>query len=204
MSENFENILSEHFTLSPQQHNMLLATKALYEHWNAQINVISRKDMEHFYEHHVLHSLGIALFKQFGAGQKVIDVGTGGGFPGLPLAILFPETEFVLNDSIGKKLKVAQGVADELGIRNIRTLHARSEDVRETFDTVLGRAVKNIPEFYAFTRHLLKPGAAYWYLKGGDFDEELVQVPMHSKVMELYPYFKTEFFETKKVVHMWP
>lgn len=204
MSENLEHILDTHFTLSTAQKEALLGTKALYEHWNAQINVISRKDMEHFYEHHVLHSLGIALFYKPAAGQTLIDVGTGGGFPGLPLAILFPETEFVLNDSIGKKLKVASEVAAALDIKNVRTLHARSEDIREKFDAVLGRAVKNIPEFYGFTRHLLKPGAAYWYLKGGDFAEELVQVPMHSKVMELFPHFKTGFFETKKVVHMWP
>ena len=200
---NCQQILSEQFHLKDSDIQKLLSTKALYEEWNAQINVISRKDMEHFYEHHLIHSLSIALFTKFTPGTKLIDVGTGGGFPGIPLAVLFPECEFVLNDSIGKKLKVANAVAAELGLKNIKTVHGRSEDVKDKFDVVLGRAVKNIPEFYQFTQHLLDKNGEYWYLKGGDFDEELVSVPLHAKVYSIYSKIKSDFYETKKVVHMW-
>lgn len=199
-----KDILLNTFQLPDATVEKLMATKELYEEWNAQINVISRKDMDHFFEHHLVHSLSIALFTKFEPGTRLIDVGTGGGFPGIPLAILFPESEFVLNDSIGKKLKVAQGVADALNIKNIKTTHARSEEIKDKFDFVLGRAVKNIPEFYGFTKHLLNSKGQYWYLKGGDFQEELVQVSLHTKEYAIYKHIETEFYETKKVVHMWP
>lgn len=201
---NCEEILRNTFQLDETKIQKLLATKALYEDWNSKINVISRKDMDNFYEHHLIHSLSIALFVKFEAGTQFIDVGTGGGFPGIPLSILYPECDFLLNDSIGKKLKVAQGVADELGLKNVKTQHARSEDIKQKFDVVLGRAVKNIPEFYAFTKHLLNKGGQYCYLKGGDFQEELVQIPLHSKEYSIYSKIQSEFYETKKVVHMWP
>ena len=201
---NCEEILRTQFDFSEETVEKLLATKELYEDWNAKINVISRKDMDNFYEHHLIHSLSIALFSKFEAGTSFIDVGTGGGFPGIPLAIMYPECTFLLNDSIGKKLKVAQGVADALGLKNVKTQHARSEDIKQKFDVVLGRAVKNIPEFYGFTKHLLTKDGQYWYLKGGDFQDELVQVPLHSKEFSIYSKIKTEFYETKKVVNMWP
>lgn len=176
----------------------------LYAEWNAQINLISRNDFVHFWERHVLHSLGLVPIFSFPAGARVIDVGTGGGFPGIPLAIWFPDTEFVLNDSIAKKLKVAADVAEKLNLKNVTTRWDRSEKIREKFDFVTGRAVKSIPEFYGFTEHLLKGGkdSSYWYWKGGDFEEELVQVPLHSRVFELSRYFQELFFETKKIIQL--
>ena len=180
--------------------------EALYADWNAQINLISRTDFVHFWERHVLHSLGLIPIFSFPAGARVIDVGTGGGFPGIPLAIWFPETEFVLNDSIAKKLKVAADVAEKLNLKNVTVRWDRAEKISEKFDFITGRAVKSIPEFYGFTEHLLQVGknSGYWYWKGGDFEQELTQIPLHSRVHELSRFFDEPFFETKKIVQLFP
>lgn len=182
--------------------------EALYMDWNNKINVISRKDMGHFYEHHVLHSLGIAKIQQFKPGASVMDVGTGGGFPGIPLAILFPETEFFLVDSIGKKIKVVQEVAKALGINNVEAIQSRAEDVKPKFDFVVSRAVTTLPEFINWvasnlkkeSKHALKNGILY--LKGGDLDAELAPFKGKCSVYNLNDYFDEGFFETKKVVHV--
>ncbi len=181
--------------------------EGLYKDWNSKINVISRKDIEELYVRHVLHSLGIAKVISFKAGSKILDVGTGGGFPGIPLAILFPDSKFHLVDSIGKKLKVVEGVAEALSLKNIKTTHGRAEDVKGEFDFIVSRAVTSMPIFAGWVKnkiaktqnHDLKNGILY--LKGGDLSEEL-QVFRTTKIYELSDYFKEEFFETKKVVHL--
>ncbi len=182
--------------------------EALYLEWNSRINVISRKDMEHFYERHVLHSLGIVKVQQFLAGTRVLDVGTGGGFPGIPLAIMFPDTQFVLVDSIGKKIKVVQEVAQAAGINNITAIHTRAEDVKQKFDFVVSRAVTVLPDFIKWvenkitkeSRHEIKNGILY--LKGGDLEAELTPLRNKYQIFNLNEYFNEDFFETKKVVYV--
>jgi 16S rRNA (guanine527-N7)-methyltransferase len=182
--------------------------EGLYIEWNSKINVISRKDMEHFYEHHVLHSLGIAKVIQFQPGAHVLDVGTGGGFPGIPLAILFPETKFMLVDSIGKKIKVVQEVAEAAEITNIEAIKVRAEEVKGKFDFVVSRAVTTLPDFIKWvenkikreSRHSLKNGILY--LKGGDLVAELAPLRNKYQVFNLSDYYEESFFETKKVVHV--
>ena len=182
--------------------------EALYLEWNSRINVISRKDMEHFYERHVLHSLGIAKILHFMPGSYVLDVGTGGGFPGIPLAIMFPETEFLLVDSIGKKIKVVQEIASAAGITNIKAVQSRAEDVNQKFDFVVSRAVTTLPDFIKWvennikkeSRHPLKNGILY--LKGGDLEAELSSLHNKCRIFNLSDYFKESFFETKKIVHV--
>lgn len=179
----------------------------LYEFWNAQINVISRKDIDALYLKHVLHSLGIAKVQAFLPGSKILDVGTGGGFPGIPLAILYPESEFLLIDSIGKKIKVVEAVAEAIGLKNLKAVHGRAEKVKGEFDFVVSRAVTNMEDFVKWTRgkvskkqrHELKNGILY--LKGGDLNEELQNFPK-AKIFDLSSYYKDPFFETKKVVHV--
>jgi 16S rRNA (guanine527-N7)-methyltransferase len=164
--------------------------------------------MEHFFERHVLHSLGIAKIQAFNSGAKILDVGTGGGFPGIPLAIMFPETEFLLVDSIGKKIKVVKAVAEELKLPNIRAIHSRAEEINEKFDFIVSRAVTALPDFIKWiekntikeNKHKLKNGILY--LKGGDLDAELVNVKHKISIYELKSFFKEDFFETKKVVHV--
>ncbi|MFA5974168.1 MAG: 16S rRNA (guanine(527)-N(7))-methyltransferase RsmG [Lentimicrobiaceae bacterium] len=194
--------------LASSQLEKLTLIEALYLEWNSRINVISRKDMEHFYEHHVLHSLGIAKVVQFKPGAQVLDVGTGGGFPGIPLAILFPETNFLLVDSIGKKIKVVQEVVDAVGITNVKAIHSRAEDVKGKFDFVVSRAVTTLPDFILWienkikkeSRHTLENGILY--LKGGDLEDELAPLRNEYHVFNLIDYFEEAFFETKKVVHV--
>lgn len=194
--------------LASSQLEKFTLIEALYLEWNSRINVISRKDMEHFYEHHVLHSLGIAKVLQFQPGAQVLDVGTGGGFPGIPLAILFPETNFLLVDSIGKKIKVVQEVAEASGITNVKAIHSRAEDVKGKFDFVVSRAVTTLPNFIKWVenkikrenRNRLKNGILY--LKGGDLAAELAPLQNKYQVFNLSSYFEEEFFETKKVVHV--
>jgi 16S rRNA (guanine527-N7)-methyltransferase len=180
---------------------------ALYATWNAQINVISRKDIDELYIRHVLHSLGIAKVQSFKSGAHILDVGTGGGFPGIPLAILFPETQFYLVDSIGKKIKVVQEVANALGLKNVKAEHIRAENVKGEFDFIVSRAVANMDDFVKWTRkkvikkqkHELKNGILY--LKGGDLTEELINFPK-ATIYKLSDYFTEDFFKTKKVVHL--
>lgn len=180
----------------------------LYQHWNAQINVISRKDIDLLYERHILHSLGIAKVCEFKSGTNVLDVGTGGGFPGIPLAILFPETQFLLVDSIGKKIKVVNEVSQAIGLQNLKGVHQRAEQVNQDFDFIVSRAVTQLKDFYPWIRgkfkkqskHELKNGVLY--LKGGDLEEELKASQL--KNITLYPlskYFSEEFFDTKFVVY---
>jgi 16S rRNA (guanine527-N7)-methyltransferase len=181
--------------------------KDLYEDWNLKINVISRKDIESLYTKHVLHSLGIAKIIDFTPNSKVLDVGTGGGFPGIPLAILFPETEFYLIDIIGKKIKVVQAVVDGLGLKNVKAEQIRAENINENFDFIVSRAVTNMPDFVGWVENKiskkqnnsLKNGILY--LKGGDLTEEL-QDFKQAKTYNLSDFFEHDFFETKKVVYL--
>jgi len=180
----------------------------LYNFWNNQINVISRKDIEQLYERHVLHSLGIAKVISFLPGEKVLDVGTGGGFPGIPLAILFPETEFFLVDSIGKKIKVVQEVASALGLQNLTAAHLRAEQVDEKFDFVVSRAVTRLKEFYPWVKGKFNKSSkntlpnGILYLKGGDLEQEIAESGLTVRQYHLKNYFEEEFFETKQVVYV--
>ncbi|QYJ68603.1 16S rRNA (guanine(527)-N(7))-methyltransferase RsmG [Flavobacterium litorale] len=181
--------------------------EALYTDWNAKINVISRKDIDALYTKHVLHSLGIAKVMPFKPNASVMDVGTGGGFPGIPLAILYPETNFYLIDVIAKKIKVVQEVADALGLTNVKAEQKRAEQVDGTFDFIVSRAVTNMPDFVKWVRGKIKKEQNHdlpngiLYLKGGDLTEEL-QVFQKVALYNLSDYFADEFFETKKVVHL--
>ncbi len=180
---------------------------ALYKEWNAQINVISRKDIDELYLRHVLHSLGIAKVQSFKPGTHILDVGTGGGFPVIPLAILFPECKFHLVDSIAKKLKVIDEVVEALGLTNVKTTHSRVEDIKGTYDFIVSRAVAAMPTFVHWVKgkiakkqnHELKNGILY--LKGGDLTQELADFPK-AIIYNLSDYFTEDFFETKKVVHL--
>ncbi|KAF2336126.1 16S rRNA (guanine(527)-N(7))-methyltransferase RsmG [Flavobacterium nitrogenifigens] len=179
----------------------------LYHDWNEKINVISRKDIDSLYTKHILHSLGIAKVMKFEPGATVLDVGTGGGFPGIPLAILFPETRFYLIDVIAKKIRVVQGVVDALELKNVKAEQKRAELVKGDFDFIVSRAVTNMPDFVSWIKdkikkqhkHLLKNGILY--LKGGDLAEELKDFP-NATLYDLADFFEDEFFETKKVVHL--
>ncbi|MGL2994292.1 16S rRNA (guanine(527)-N(7))-methyltransferase RsmG [Flavobacterium sp. TSSA_36] len=179
----------------------------LYHDWNEKINVISRKDIDALYTKHVLHSLGIAKINKFEPGTYVLDVGTGGGFPGIPLAILFPETRFYLIDVIAKKIKVVQAVAEALELKNVKAEQIRAENVKGDFDFIVSRAVTNMPDFVSWVKtkikknnkHELKNGILY--LKGGDLTEELKDFPKATEY-NLADIFEDEFFETKKVVHL--
>lgn len=203
------DILLKYFSgLSDQQTALFRQLEPLYAEWNAQINVISRKDFSEFYERHVLHSLGIAKLIRFNKGTKILDVGTGGGFPGIPLAIMFPEAHFHLVDSIGKKVKVVQNVADALGLKNVTAQKIRAEQLTEKYDFVVSRAVTRLPEFVPWVqkniskRQMNALPNGIIYLKGGDLTEELKPFRKRVFVQNLSDYFTEEFFETKKVVHL--
>jgi 16S rRNA (guanine527-N7)-methyltransferase len=194
--------------LTDLQQERFARLKDLYMEWNAQINVISRKDTDDFYERHVLHSLGIAKIMEFAPESSVLDIGTGGGFPGIPLAILFPEVQFHLVDSIGKKIKVVTEVATALGLNNVRATHARAENIREQYDFIVSRAVTAMPMFMPWTkgkflkRSINPLNNGILYLKGGDLKEELATLKHPYIVHQLKDYFKEEFFETKAVVYV--
>ena len=193
--------------LSDQQIEQFELLKGLYKDWNLKINVVSRKDIDELYLRHVLHSLGIAKVIQFKSGSKVLDVGTGGGFPGIPLAILFPEVQFHLVDSIAKKIKVVDEVVEGLKLQNVKTTNGRVETVNDQYDFIISRAVAQMETFvrwvkYSVTKknnHELKNGILY--LKGGDLTEEL-SLFQKAKIYPLADFFKEDFFETKSVVHL--
>ena len=180
----------------------------LYKEWNEKINVVSRKDIENLMLHHVLHSLAIAKFLPFRPGTEVLDVGTGGGFPGIPLAILFPETQFLLVDSIGKKIKVVEGVAESLGLSNVQAKHMRAEDVDQDFEFIVSRAVTRLTPFYYWVKNKISPNHFHTQrnglllLKGGELTEEIAELGKKVKVTELTSYFNEDFFETKKLVYV--
>jgi len=195
-------------TLTETQRHQFSQLSSLYRHWNEKINVISRKDIDNIYVNHVLHSMGIAKVISFNKGAHVMDVGTGGGFPGIPLAILFPETEFYLIDSIGKKITVVKEVASSLGLKNVTAEQIRAEQVKNKYDFVVSRAVTRMKEFYGWVHHKIKSTSTHpldngiLYLKGGDLEEELNELKRPYRLYELSDYFKEGFFETKKVVFM--
>lgn len=193
--------------LTEEQKYHFQILKKLYEDWNKKINVISRKDMDSFYIHHVLHSLGIAKVQSFLPKTSVMDVGTGGGFPGIPLAILFPQTQFYLIDSIGKKIKVVKDVVNSLGLKNVIAEQIRAEKVNQEFDFIVSRAVTQMPQFVNWVKGKIKSKSIHerkngiLYLKGGDLTQEL-SVYTSASIYSLQDIFKEEFFDTKKVVYL--
>jgi 16S rRNA (guanine527-N7)-methyltransferase len=203
-----ESIFNYFPNLTEDQKQKFGRLQELYEDWNSQINVISRKDTENFYERHVLHSLAIAKVINFEDGTKILDVGTGGGFPGIPLAILFPDCQFLLVDSIGKKIKVVNHVAESLELSNVKGIHERAENIDQQFDFVVSRAVTAMPTFLNWTKgkflkennNSLKNGILY--LKGGDLKEEMAPVKKAIQYFDIPNFFSEEFFETKKVVYV--
>ena len=203
-----QNILKYFPNLSPEQITRFEKMDPLYRDWNEKINLISRKDIDSLYEKHILYSLAIAKIISFRPGTRILDVGTGGGFPGIPLAILFPESQFVLIDSTGKKIKVVQAVAEELGLKNVTALHTRAEEVKDVFDFVISRAVTAFPAFVDLVKKNVsrKPQNSLpngiIYLKGGDFEEELKDFKRNVEVTEISGFFTEPFFETKKVVYL--
>ncbi len=202
-------IIRKYFpNITEKQIDLFEQLQPLYAEWNAQINVISRKDFSEFYERHVLHSLGIAKFITFTPGSTILDVGTGGGFPGIPLAIMYPKVQFHLVDSIGKKIKVVNEVANSLQLMNVKAEQIRAEQLKEKYDFVVSRAVTRLPEFVKWIRknisskqkNALPNGVIY--LKGGDLTEEIADFKKNIFVQDLAKYFDEEFFETKKVLHL--
>jgi len=202
------DIVFKYFTeLTVSQKNQLLQLENLYQDWNQKINVVSRKDIDELYLRHVLHSLGIAKIQRFNEGSEILDVGTGGGFPGIPLAILFPEAQFTLVDAIGKKIKVVNEVMEGLGLKNISAHHARVEDLPGQFDFIVSRAVAAMPTFVHWTKgkikklsqHRLRNGILY--LKGGDLEDELAPYQA-AQIFDLKDFFEEDFFMTKKVVYL--
>ena len=196
--------------LSDRQREQYNELRALYEDWNSKINVISRKDMEHFYEHHVLHSLAIAKYFELLPGMQVMDLGTGGGFPGIPLAILFPQTRFYLIDGTGKKIKVVNAVKEAIGLDNVVAEHKRAEEVKEKFDVITGRAVMTLPEIANLAGNKLRirgdaEAGGILYLKGGDLKEEFKAISKywHYKKTPVNNYFKEEYFEEKYIIHLY-
>ena len=195
--------------LSHQQLEKLEMLKPFYEEWNAAINVISRKDMDQFYERHVLHSMAIAKVVRFKKGTSILDVGTGGGFPGIPLAIMFPKASFHLIDSIGKKIKVVQNAIGYLGLKNTKAEQIRVEQIHKSYDFVVSRAVTALPKFNQWASYKVRRKNGFndipngiLYLKGGDFEDELKEVNRPNKVYPISDFYEEEFFETKFVLHI--
>ncbi len=205
-------MIKKYFTqLTDTQLAQLEQLDELYRHWNAQINVISRKDIDNLYMHHVLHSMTLAKVMQFKAGAKVMDLGTGGGFPGVPLAILFPETNFLLVDSIGKKVKVAAEVAKAIGLQNLRSQHSRAEEIKEKFDFVVTRAVAKAEKLVNWTRRTISnkhqhgmPNGIWAYKGLTHLEEELKALPKgcYTEVYPMKDYYEEEFFESKCLLYI--
>ena len=202
-------IINKYFTeLSDKKQKQFERLQELYSEWNSKINVISRKDIDHLYERHVLHSLSIAKIIGFKDGTNILDIGTGGGFPGIPLAIMFPSVEFLLVDSVGKKIKVVNEIKNALGLSNVKAVQKRAENINESFDFVISRAVTNLPDFIKMAAYKYsKKGFneipnGIIYLKGGDFEDELKNLRKKHKVYNIEDFFDEEFFQTKKIVHI--
>lgn len=203
------DLITKYFPdLSQQQYEQFRDMAHLYALWNSQINVISRKDMQHFYERHVLHSLAIAKYCSFAPGARVLDIGTGGGFPALPLAVLFPEVQFYAVDSIAKKIKVLEAVQEALGLSNIFPQVARAEKLAGQYDFIISRAVTRMPKFLGWTRGKLRAGNSagsrangILYLKGGDLQAEMANL-MNWQEQPLSDYFEESFFESKKLIYL--
>jgi 16S rRNA (guanine527-N7)-methyltransferase len=209
MPEVTPDLIFKYFkNLSETQIEQFSKLYELYSFWNAQINVISRKDIDELYERHILHSLAIAKFCTFQPGENVLDVGTGGGFPGIPLAILFPETHFHLVDSIGKKIKVVTEISKALGLKNVKATHARAEQVTDKYHFIVSRAVTRLIDFYPWIRgkfakenkNAIQNGILY--LKGGDLTEEIQESKLKAELYPLSAYFEEDFFDTKYVVYI--
>jgi len=204
-----ELILKYFPELTHEQISRFEALQALYAHWNAAINVISRKDIDHLYEKHVLHSMGIAKVIKFADKSQILDVGTGGGFPGIPLAILFPEVDFHLVDSIGKKIKVVKEISEALGLTNVSSAQIRAEEITGKYDFIVSRAVTSLPEFTGWirkniARHSINPlHNGILYLKGGDLSQEIRNSGGKYQIYRLDRYFEEPFFESKSLVHLW-
>ena len=203
------NPVASHFpALSQLQLEQLSRLGSLYRMWNERINVISRKDIDNLYTHHVLHSLAIARFITFKPGTRVLDAGTGGGFPGIPLAILFPDVQFTLADSIAKKITVVEAIVKETGLGNVTAFNGRVEEILPGFDFVVSRAVTTLPEFVAWTRKKIRPGGfneipnGIIYLKGGDLQTELEPFGSQVRVVPISDYFEDPYFETKKIIFL--
>lgn len=202
-------IIKKYFpSVSQMQLDQFEQLVPLYKEWNEKINVISRKDIDNLMLHHVLHSLAIAKIITFKDGTEILDVGTGGGFPGIPLAILFPNCQFTLIDSIGKKIKVVVGVAEALGLKNVTAVHGRAEDIDQDFEFIVSRAVTQLTPFYYWVKKKVSPNHFHTMrngllcLKGGDLDEELAEFGKKYKMHELYEVYDEVFFETKKLVYV--
>lgn len=205
---SLSTVLSYFPDLSKHQQEQFSKLQPLFEEWNTQINVISRKDIDQLYIRHVLHSLAIAKFTQFEKGTSILDIGTGGGFPGIPLAIMFPECQFHLVDSIGKKIKVVQGVAKAIALTNLTAEHERAEKVKDKFDFIVSRAVARTKILYQWTHQKIKPENrhsienGFILLKGGDLSEEMKEFKRPYSETDISSYFKEEFFETKKLIYI--
>jgi 16S rRNA (guanine527-N7)-methyltransferase len=202
-------IIKKYFDeFTPVQEQQFEKLISIYSEWNEQINVISRKDMENFYERHVLHSLAIACVIEFKPGSYILDIGTGGGFPGIPLAILFPDVKFHLVDSIGKKITVVNEVIQALGLTNVYAEQKRAEKVRGKYDFIVSRAVTAMPKFLNWTRNKFKAQDQHaypngiFYLKGGDLTAEFADIKIDHEFIDIQEFFEEEFFETKKVVYL--
>lgn len=202
-------IIEDYFQLSDRQAEQFAQLDTLYRDWNAKINVISRKDIDNLYEHHVLHSLAIAKFLKFTPGTTVMDIGTGGGFPGIPLAILYPDCRFLLVDSIGKKIKVASAIAEALGLTNVECIQERAEDEKRQFDFVVSRAVMPLPDLVKLIRknvahkaqHNALPNGLI-VLKGGGIDAEVAPFKRYAEVAPVKNYFKQEWYKDKYVIYL--